>query len=514
MLSNLKSLVVIWGIALVVFHFAKPLALRYMSSAVFSFRRNLWLGLTTLAFICPSFWIFSPIAIGILLWAVRRDPNPLALYLLVLHIIPPISLYIPVVGVNNLFDLNNFRILALGVLLPTALGPMRSEPRPSGTSLRSIDTLVILYCLLQLALFIPYESVTNTMRRGFLLALDVLLLYYVFSRAATKREQINEAMATFTLTCAVHAIIAIFESTKGWLLYQTLGGAWDVLDGQSWLLRGNTLRAQASAGHALTLGYLLSMGFGFWLHLADRFESKTTRLAGALCMWIGLIGSYSRAPWLTAVLVFFLYLAMSPRGTAKVVKAGLWLAALSALVLISPLGDRILDNLPFVGTVDEGNVLYRQRLAEVSWSLIQQNPFFGDPFFMNNMEELRQGQGIIDLVNGYAAIALASGLVGLSLFVGFFAMAMLSAFGAARRAAASGSTDDEMLGACLVACLLGTLFMIATGGFGAGLAQMAWVLAGFCVSYSRLGSAMNGVKSPPAVRQQFPRDWPVGSRGR
>ena len=50
--------------------------------------------------------------------------------------------------------------------------------------------------------------------------------------------------------------------------------------------------------------------------------------------------------------------------------------ALVALVLL-PGGEKIIDHLPFVGSVDGGNVTYRQRLFEVSMGVLWQNPVFG-----------------------------------------------------------------------------------------------------------------------------------------
>ena len=92
------------------------------------------------------------------------------------------------------------------------------------------------------------------------------------------------------------------------------------------------------------------------------------------------------------------------------------------LLLASPAGRTIIDYLPFVGTVDAGTVTYRERLFDISIEVIKQNPVLGaaDVMQLPVMQQLRQGAGIIDIVNTYLLVALVTGLVGLSLFAGFF----------------------------------------------------------------------------------------------
>src|SRR6185295_7311928 len=130
----------------------------------------------------------------------------------------------------------------------------------------------------------------------------------------------------------------------------------------------------------------------------------------------------------------------------------------------------------------------------------------GNPFVLTQMEELRQGQGIIDLVNSYASVALLYGLGGLFLFAGTFLTATLSAYRMARRWA-EYDPDTSGLGAALVACMFGTLLMMATGSFGNGLAWTAWILAGLCAGY---GALLQEEEAPQA--QDVPRA-PQGRTG-
>jgi O-antigen ligase len=204
------------------------------------------------------------------------------------------------------------------------------------------------------------------------------------------------------------------------------------------------------------------------------------------------------------VIALFVYGAMQPGGLTRVAKYSFVAGSLGAMVLLSPFGKRIIDTLPFVGTVDVESVTYRQRLAELSWQLIQQHPLLGNPFVLTQMEELRQGQGIIDLVNSYASIALLYGLAGLALFLAVFVIGMVGAYRASRRWA--DDHDVAALGACLVATMIATLFMMATGSFGTILAQTYWLMAGLAGAYGQLQLEEQRPAEPARP------DWPAPAR--
>jgi hypothetical protein len=153
---------------------------------------------------------------------------------------------------------------------------------------------------------------------------------------------------------------------------------------------------------------------------------------------------------------------------------------------MTPLGDRIAKVLPFLGgQVDDFNVIYRQRLAARCWELIQSHPFFGDQMALQEMGDLRQGQGIIDLVNSYASVALFYGMIGFSLFAGFILAALLKAY---RYSQATKHTDPELslLGASLFACIAGTLLMIENTSFILGYEKMFYILAAFSAAYAQV----------------------------
>jgi O-antigen ligase len=509
MLYTFKRLIVVLALAAIVFYLAKPIALRYMSGEDFSRRRLVWFLLTTVGFVSPSFWLYVLAAAPIFLWASRKDSNPIALYLLMLHVIPPAGFIIPILGNNGLFALDNYRLLAICVLLPAALRYRKDRDKAAVREWGVMDVLLLAFGALQVALYtlpdlqVPTpDSPSNVLRRAVLFFLDTYLLYFTVSRTCRSRRELVDAVATFCLACAVMAAIALFEYVRRWLLYVEILGAWGVpLTSFVWLTRGGELRAQASAGHALSLGYLLAIGFGFWLYLGSHVQRRMRRLGVTLLLWAGLFATVSRGPWLGAVTAYFSFFAAGPRAVSRLAKGTLLAAGAVLLIIVSPLGDRIIDVLPVMGKTPDDNILYRQHLAERGWEIVLAHPFFGDQFPWPKMADLRQGEGIIDIVNTYLGVALNYGLVGLFCFLGFILLGMKKVYARTRQLRDS-DPDLASLGTSLIACIVSTLVMIYSASFNLGAQKMFYFLAGLASAYSRL--PLSPTHEPAAARALNP----------
>jgi O-antigen ligase len=476
MLNNLKALVVVLAIGWTAFVFCRPICLNFMTKEAFARRRNVWFALTIVAFVSPSFWIYAIVALVVLAWAAARDENPLALFAITLFVIPNVSFYIPAVLVNNLFDLTQYRILSLAIVIPAMFRPQFGRDPPQSWFRRE-DAVLTAFLLLQVVLVMPYQSGTATMRKTFLLFIDIFVLFYSFSRLGT-RERLTDVMASFWIGFGVMAPIALFESVKGWLLYTGIAGVWGDPNVFSWLFRGDSLRAQAAANHSINLGFHLSMALGFYLFLRTRGVDRFRDLTILATLIGGLVVTYARGPWITAICVGVVFLATRPDAAKRLAGGLAVLGVLFALMYVSPLKESVLDRLPFIGTADQETVEYRRVLAEVSWTLIQQNPFFGDPFVASRMESLRNGQGIIDIVNGYIYTALFNGLVGLALLIGFSLLALFRGFAAFRRS--YDDRDAATLGAALLACMVAALVYVATAGYN----ETLYMVFGLSVSYA------------------------------
>lgn len=501
MSPRFNALVYVLLIATPVFLYLKPILTRFTSEADYLRRRNVWFALTVAGFLSPSFWLFALVAAPLLMWGGRKDSNPVAFYLLLMQVIPDTPVQIPVVGINELFALNLHRLLSFFVLIPAAVRLRRSTD-PAARQFTTTDWLVLGFGALQLFLYVPpdlphhqilHNSATNILRQALLFYVDVYVLYYVVSRCCSTRQAVVDAMASFCVACAVLAPLAVFESARHWLLYLDISAAWDVpVWVSAYLMRGHALRAQVTAGHAIALGYLLAVALGFWLYLSARVPRRVPRIATTALLVSGLVVTYSRGPWLGAVVIYAVFTALRPRAFSKALQATIAALLVAWGASFTAVGARILDSLPFIGAAAESeSAVYRQRLAVRAWQLFQEHPLFGDQLAIQKMEDLRQGEGIIDLVNTYVQVGLFYGIVGLALFI---TPTLLAFFGAVRQARRLQSQDPDFssLGSTLAACQFGTLLVIATASFGPAIANLFYVLLGLTVAFVGMARAHPG----------------------
>lgn len=495
---NVKELIVVLALSTLVFVLGKGTALHFMDESDFKRRRNIWLLLSAAAFLSPNFWIFVLVAAPALYIGGRRDTNPLAFYLILMTVIPSIGIQIPTtgLGINQLFELDILRLLSFCVLIPAALRIRKSKDPDRTHGLQGTDLLLLCFGLLTVVLYVApddpsqaysHSSYTNALRQAFLFIADTYVLYYVASRSCTNRRAIVDALASFCLACTVMSVIAGFESVKHWLLYTDLYRRWggDQLE-QAYLFRAGLLRAVASTGNALILGYLLAVAFGFWLYLQSHLKRLVPRVAVAAVLWLGVLASFSRGPLLGALLIYFSYAAFRPGGTSRLIKAGLVFLVVAAVFLASPVGDKITATLPFMGGHEaQGTLTYREQLLARSWQLIQAHPYLGDQQALSKMQDLRQGQGIIDVVNTYVEVTLFYGFVGLAIFLAFILSGLSKAIAVAR-SPLQPYPDWPLLGASLAACMAGVLLMLADCSFISECATTFFALVGIALAYFRI----------------------------
>jgi hypothetical protein len=488
--EHLRALIVIVALAGATFAFARPLACAgAMGAQAFVRRRNLWFAITLAAFLAHDFWVFIVFAAAILLYALPREPNKLALYYLVLFAVPPIEAQIAGFGlVQHLFSIHYLRLLSLLILLPAFLA-LRQRPDVELFGRLLADKLLLGYLALLFFLQLPHESLTETLRSRALYAFtDAFLPYYVASRSLRHAQGFRDALMAFALAGLMLSAIAFFEFARGWMLYfpldEALGRPWGF---QAYLGRGDHVRAYASSGQPIVLGYALAVALGFWLFLGQSVRNRRAWALGLLVLAAGLVATLSRGPWLGAAAIALIFILTGRHAIRRVVLLTLAVALATLLVLSLPGGQAILQYLPFVGTVDEFNVTYRQRLLEISLGVILENPMFGAYDFLQLpvMQQLRQGQGIIDIVNTYLWVGLESGLVGLGLFCAFF---LCAGAGILRGMRSLGGRDGELhvLGRALFATLAGMLLIIASLSSIGAVPYLYWSVAGLGVAYARM----------------------------
>ena len=427
------------------------------------------------------------------------------MYFSLLFAVPMIQAEISGVGViGHFFTMHYSRLLALALLLPAFLH-MRMQPdtEPFGRSI--YDKLFLGFFLLQFLLMLSATSFTDSLRqRVFYVFIDAFLPYYVASRALKNLQEFRDALMSFAVAVMVLAAIAVFELWSHWLLYASLGDALGVGWGYgSYLERetGGPLRAQVTTGQPIALGYVMAVAVGLFLCLRRWSSNSAYWILGLALLVAGLIAAISRGPWLGTVVMLLIFIMTGPAPVRRSLMLGLFAVVLLAVLAATPLGDKVVKYLPFVGTVEEENVTGRQRLLQIAISVISDNPFFGAYDYMYRFDEMRHGDaGFIDFVNTYVVIGLSSGLVGLSLFIGFFLLIAAGIFRSIR-GLADRNSDLHVLGQALLSTLIGIMLIIFTTSSITVIPLVYWALAGVGVAYLRMVAV---AKNPLTIHEPLP----------
>jgi O-antigen ligase len=483
--EHIRALVVILFLATIIFVFARKTLAPLLPPKVFKRWCIAWFGITLIAFLSHNFWIFIIGGALFLIFVSKKLQNRFALFLVLLLAVPNIAADISGLGIiNYLMSVDYVRLLSLTILLPAYLA-MRGKAGTISFGKTWPDRILLAYLLLDLALRMRDTTFSDTLRWTLYNFTDIFLPYYVASRGIKSLEQLKEAVIAFLIAGLIVGLIGIFEHLKYWLLYASLPYALDVnWDMASYLSRSDNLRAIASAGHSIVLGYIVMLALGMYLIVATSINNKLWRWAGAVLILGALYAPLSRGPWVGAVALVFIWLALGPQAVKRVTM--MIFAGLVALPLLTvlPGGDKIINLLPFVGKVESENIDYRKKLIDNATLVIERSPWFGSVNYLNEpeMRDMVQGQGIIDIVNTYIAIALQRGLVGLGLFIGFFASVLLVLLKTLRRIPDRRS-ELHLYGRTLFASLSAVLVTILTVSSIIVIPIIYWSMAGLAVAY-------------------------------
>ncbi|MGB7816904.1 MAG: O-antigen ligase family protein [Methylotenera sp.] len=480
--EHIRALIAILFISTFVFYYAQKAIGPMLLPKEFSRWRNAWLAVTLLAFISQNFWLFIILCSLFLLYMAKSEQNKFALYFAIILAIPIISARIP-----GLFDINYARLLSLTLLLPIFISLKKNPDAPSlGKPLA--EKFLLAYLLLNIILLMRGTTFTDSLRYGFYTFTDYFLPYYAASRAIKDFDQLKKVMIAFVLACLLVGAIGAFEFKKSWLLYSALTDSlhadWDM---GTYLGRGSSLRALASLGHSAVLGFIMMVGLGFYLFIAKSIKSNMLRLTGLGLIVAGLISALTRGSWVGTAILLLVFTAFGPKIIRRFSLLGIsTIIAIQALYWI-PGGEKVINLMPFVGKVDKSNVDYREKLIDKSILVIQKYPLFGvfDARQEPEMEDMVQGQGIIDIVNTYLGVALGMGLVGLSLFLGFFALVLMNLRKSLKRIVDKKS-EEYLCGRSLLATMSAVLFTIFTVSSIGILPNIYWALAGLIFSYGRV----------------------------
>ncbi len=502
MSPHYKAFIVVFVISvLTLIFFQRPFA-ESVGAKRFRNWRNLWLALVISAFFVTNYWVFVVVSGLVVFVMSRAEPVKPAIYLLLLAAAPPMGGALSGFGgINYFMKISPQLVIAAVVLIPALFASkhMKKIARAGNAA----DVFFLLWLALQFVLAVRAPSFTSILRTIVEEFLAAAPLYYVFSRYPKKLDDIRVLSAAFVLPVLILSATTIPEFLRNWHFYNSVATNWFGQLPFAYTLREGFLRTSASVFNPITWGFVGMSATGIGLAVLNDRVSKFYKYAGFALLAAGLITSLSRGPWIGAAVIVVVFALSGVNFTKRFFQlAGGGLVA-GLATMATPFGKRILDLLPFIGDASTDTVSYRQQLLDAAWDVMLQTPFFGSPNYLENsmLQSLRQGQGIIDIVNTYLQVGLKSGLVGLTLFVGVFVSALL----ALRKAMKSARAYDARLALycqAYFATIIGIMVAIFTTSNVGQIPLVYWSLTGGAIALARIEEVQRAKSDAPAAQEK------------
>ncbi|MCZ2105589.1 MAG: O-antigen ligase family protein [Burkholderiales bacterium] len=423
-----------------------------------------WLLLTSALFLSFNYYIFLLASIFVVFMVLRRIPREAhaGLYVVLLLSVPALSKDLPgIFGLNRLFDMSWPIMLGFIFLFRGNSGKICALRDP-------MDWVVLLLFLWVGVLSMRGTTFTDGLRDAFLFLNSILIPYFLGKNMSSRSIHVKYMFFGLVFIITILAGIAIFGSLRHWQIYDPLKQVLELnVSGiTNYKSRSGILRSGATMG-AIQFAAISGMALIVYLHLTEGLKKSIAQKIVFILIALAMIVTFSRAPWLVCVAMVGWYMVMKHkgRGIVYVIIGGVLFAAVLAVTGV--LGS-VIDGFLLK---DSGNVDYRKRLLDVGVGEIMKYPLAGNPYFRQvpEMQVLRQGEGIIDIVNTYLQIGLEFGIFPVVLFGTMIFLWPMSLYRMARR---SGSDDRLDVARTYMVLMVGlglSIFTVSSFSPGSGL---------------------------------------------
>ena len=421
--------------------------------------------------------------------AVGRGPaGKVAVFLLMVVALPPIRLSLGGFGsINYVLSLDPPRMLALVLLGWAAIELASMKAVPRAMRFFWIDIFVVGYQVLRIALVMPHSTFTTLARLLVETTLDILLPYFVITRSLRSLADLRFAAGHLLVGLAFAASVGVAELALQHNLYSGLQAIYDMRWQLTYvLMRGGLIRVQSDTPQPIILAFMMLFGIGLWYWLLNAQWRRPAVAALFATFALTLVATFSRGPWLAAGLIMVALFAMR-RMSVSVFRIFLIVAVLAAVGLkLGNADTAVMSSLSALfgsSETDISSIEYRRQLLDTSLALIKQSPWLGVPNYAAQMQALKQGEGIIDLVNSYLAIMLDAGIIGLALYLFPFLMVIHRLLSALRQREESGVEKRSRFAMAMIALTIGCLFAIFTASSWGIMPLLLTLLLAFSMAW-------------------------------
>jgi hypothetical protein len=376
--------------------------------------------LTAIAFLSPQL-IIAHIAIALVPLVLGRTKLKVGLVVAAgMFALPPLPSHVEVGGAW-LFAWTMQSTLGLSGLIALLIAPGRLAKAPPWA-----DVATIIVVLVLTVIDARGGPVTGYFRQFANYVFVYIIPIFIITRSARNAVEWRSMLTTMAGVGLILSVIVLYETRSTWPLYATLSPHYGIETyGVIVKWRGGLMRAFGPLEEATALGCVLVICFTAALAARRSFISNLHYIGVVSVIAVGTLAPQSRGGMI-GIAVAFVVSSFYRRGVGSGVQLALAATLLSgayALAMaIGSVGTQISTSLAEArGTVDYRAELLRRGLQEY-WK----NPIFGDSNVnvIARMQDLVQGEHIVDFVNSYLYFALFSGAIGLILFCAAFLLPM------------------------------------------------------------------------------------------
>lgn len=420
-----------------------------------------------IAWTLPNIWmLFAIMALWVPLFAGRID-RVAGVYLFALLLLPGLDISIEA-GSLKLVDLGVHDALALGATLLIASSPDRARIAPADDMRVGVLLLVLIFIQAR------DTSATHFLRTTMNVALDFGLPYYILSRSLTDAATMRNALRWLGCGGIALASVLALELWRRWPIYNELYEHYQLPTLLLVKTRGALLRAGGPFNEPTSIALVTALCLvALWL-VRDDFRSRLRHSLLCLLVFFGVSAPQSRNAWIAlgiAVLLGDVFLGRWKALTGKVVPT---VGAIVLILAAASVWPVFSDSLGLSGQASD-TADYRRDLLDRGLEEFQKRPLTGysNAELEVYLEDMRQGEGIIDYVNTYLWFGLFAGIFGTVVFVWNVATPLAQLWQLRRKVFVVGAQEPAAFVFGCIATLCVALFFASFGG------RVAYLLIGF-----------------------------------
>ena len=373
------------------------------------------------AIICLIFPGFLTVAVAFFLLPFFLAKNSATLaptFATAILVSPDVTDTFTVLGING-FAYSIQMSIASGFLLYSFIRGRGKSSFAAGTTAPAIIFVGMLYIIA-----IRGTDLTNWIREALHISLAYAFAIWIIKRSDLERQSIEAWKVSLISIGMVLSCIALFESIWRWPLYTVIDEQLGIY--QSGLIvkmRDGLLRARGPFSDQTDFGFILVICFAACLSFSTIFKNKLSQVMALSVLFLGASATQSRGAILgtAVVLAAWAFVADKSKRVSRLTIG----STVGALVYLTVRYQNIFSQQPgdASSTVD-----YRYSLFSRGTALIAESPAVGYQYgdLLIRMSDMKQGEGIVDVVNSYLYFGLLLGIPGFIAFIAYLYWPVLS----------------------------------------------------------------------------------------